>query len=82
MNIIDFLTTVLSNAAVLVGLISMLGLLALKKPFGQVLSGTLKTIIGFIILGGGAGIVVGAVDRLLTVSTGPYHPDITLFYFF
>jgi PTS system ascorbate-specific IIC component len=64
MNIIDFLTTVLSNAAVLVGLISMLGLLALKKPFGQVLSGTLKTIIGFIILGGGAGIVVGAVVPL------------------
>ncbi len=61
MNIIDFLTTVLSNAAVLVGLISMLGLLALKKPFGIVLSGTLKTIIGFIILGAGAGVVVNAV---------------------
>lgn len=64
MNIIDFLTTVMSNAAVLVGLISMLGLLALKKPFGIVLSGTLKTIIGFIILGAGAGVVVNAVVPL------------------
>jgi len=64
MNIIEFLTAVLSNAAVLVGLISMLGLLALKKPFGLVLSGTLKTILGFIILGAGAGVVVNAVIPL------------------
>ncbi|MDO9545708.1 MAG: PTS ascorbate transporter subunit IIC [Pelolinea sp.] len=64
MTIINFLTTVFSNAAVLVGLISMVGLLALKKDFGSVLSGTFKTILGFIILGAGAGVVVNAVVPL------------------
>ncbi|MCD6356663.1 MAG: PTS ascorbate transporter subunit IIC [Anaerolineaceae bacterium] len=64
MNIVEFLTTFLSNAAILVGLISMVGLIALKKSFGVVLSGTLKTILGFIILGAGAGVVVNAVVPL------------------
>ncbi len=64
MGILDILKAILSNASVLVGLIAMVGLLALRKPFQTVVSGTLKTIIGFLILGGGAGIVVGTVTPL------------------
>jgi len=62
--IIEILKGMLSQAAILVGLISLLGLVALKKPFATVLSGTLKTIIGWIILGAGAGVVVGVVIPL------------------
>ena len=64
MAILDALKAILSNAAVLVGLIALVGLLALKKPFELVVAGTLKTIIGFIIIGGGAGIVVNTVVPL------------------
>ena len=58
------LQAIFSNASVLVGLIALVGLLALKKPFEAVVAGTLKTIIGFIIIGGGAGIVVITVVPL------------------
>ena len=59
MNIIlDFIMDVLSTPAILVGLMAMIGLLALKKPVSEVISGTIKTIMGFLVLGGGAGIVV------------------------
>ena len=58
MVILDFLQSFLSNASILVGLMALLGLLALKKPFEEVVSGTVKSILGFIILGAGAGVVV------------------------
>ena len=64
MGFLDFLVDLLSNAAILVGIIALIGLLAQRKPFEQVISGTLKTVIGFIILGGGAGIVIGAITPL------------------
>jgi ascorbate PTS system EIIC component len=55
---------ILSKPALLVGLIALIGLLALLKKPSDVLTGTLKTILGFIILIGGAGILVGALTPL------------------
>lgn len=59
---LKFITDVLSVPAILVGIISMIGLIALKKSGPDILKGTVKTILGFLILGGGAGIVVGALS--------------------
>jgi PTS system ascorbate-specific IIC component len=73
MGFLDFLVQLLSNAALLVGIIALIGLIAQRKPFEQVISGTLKTVIGFIILGGGAGIVIGVIlplGDLLTAGFG------------
>ena len=73
MAFLDLVTQFLSKPAILVGIIALVGLLALRKPFEQVVSGTLKTIIGFIILGGGAGIVINAIlplGDLLTAGFG------------
>jgi PTS system ascorbate-specific IIC component len=64
MVILDFLQTFLSNAAILVGLMALLGLLALRKPFEEVVTGTIKSTLGFIILGAGAGVVVGSISPL------------------
>jgi PTS system ascorbate-specific IIC component len=61
MSLLDVIVQIMSKPSILVGLIAMVGLLSLKKPFEIVVSGTLKTIIGFIILGGGAGIVISAI---------------------
>jgi ascorbate PTS system EIIC component len=69
MVILDFLQTFLSNAAILVGLMALLGLLALKKPFEEVVSGTIKSILGFLVLGAGAGVVVGSIVPLGTLFT-------------
>lgn len=40
----------------------MLGLLLQKKAVAEVVSGTLKTIMGFIILGAGATVLIGSLD--------------------
>jgi len=37
---------------------------ALKKPFSKILTGTLKTVIGFLILSEGGGIIASALDTL------------------
>ncbi|KAL1110068.1 hypothetical protein AAG570_014048 [Ranatra chinensis] len=46
------------------GLISLVGLLALKRPFGKVLVGTLKPILGYFMLGAGAGVIVTNLEPL------------------
>ncbi|HZG15338.1 MAG TPA: PTS ascorbate transporter subunit IIC [Candidatus Bathyarchaeia archaeon] len=52
---------ILGTPAILVGLFALLGLLLQKKNTADVVSGTLKTIMGFLILGAGAGILIGAL---------------------
>ncbi len=59
--ILDIFVQVMSKPALLVGLIAMTGLLFMKKPVEDVISGTGKTIVGFLILSGGAGIVSSAI---------------------
>ncbi|PAB61029.1 PTS ascorbate transporter subunit IIC [Anaeromicrobium sediminis] len=64
MNFFKFLMyDVLSVPAVLVGLVALIGLLAQKKSSTDCLKGTIKTIMGFIILGAGAGVVVGSLGH-------------------
>lgn len=52
---------VLSEPAILVGLIALIGLIAQKKPVTECIKGTIKTIMGFVILGAGAGLVVSSL---------------------
>ncbi|PKO05505.1 MAG: PTS ascorbate transporter subunit IIC [Chloroflexi bacterium HGW-Chloroflexi-3] len=61
---LKFLVDVLSVPAILVGISAMVGLIALKKPFTEVLTGTFKAIIGFLILGAGAGFLVSSLNGL------------------
>lgn len=55
---------ILSIPAVLVGLIVFIGLVSQRAASTKVMSGTLKSIIGFLILGAGAGVIVGSLDSL------------------
>lgn len=52
---------VLGTPAILVGLFSLFGLLLQKKPVSDVISGTLKTIMGFIILIAGANLIAATL---------------------
>ncbi|WP_274002986.1 PTS ascorbate transporter subunit IIC [Vibrio parahaemolyticus] len=58
---------VLSEPAVLVGLIALIGLIAQKKPVTECIKGTVKTILGFIVLGTGAGLVVSSLGDFATI---------------
>ncbi len=57
---------ILGQAPILIGLVACIGLIAQKKPFTGILSGTLKTIAGFVIMTSGAGIVVGMLNNFLS----------------
>lgn len=64
MVVLEFLQEILSEASILVGLLALIGLLVARAAVADVVTGTLKTIIGFLILGGGAGILIGALEPL------------------
>lgn len=63
-GILTFLLDVLKVPAILVGLIALIGLVAQKKPFPDVIQGTIKTILGFLVLGGGAALLLTALEPL------------------
>lgn len=64
---------ILGTPAILVGLFALLGLVLQKKGIADVVSGTLKTIMGFIILGAGAGVLVGALDIFGKMFEQAFH---------
>lgn len=60
-NILNVIQQILSTPAIFVGLIAMLGLLLQKKDVQSVIKGTIKTILGFIVLNAGASVVQDAI---------------------
>lgn len=58
----NFIYSFFNQPAIIVGLITFVGLVALKKPFEKVLTGTMKTIIGFVILSAGGGIIWETIE--------------------
>jgi ascorbate PTS system EIIC component len=70
----DFLMKdILGSPAILVGLFAFLGLLLQKKSFPDIVSGTLKTIMGFVILGGGANILIGSLNVFGKMFEKAFH---------
>lgn len=52
----------LASAPILVGIIALTGLLLQKQPADKVISGTLKTIVGFLVFGVGSAAAVTSLD--------------------
>lgn len=64
-NVLSFIgDEILNVPAYLIGIITALGLMALKKNSGEVIGGGLKAALGFLILGAGADVVVAALGPL------------------
>jgi ascorbate PTS system EIIC component len=62
MEVIQWLATNFFGVpAILLGTIVLLGLLLQKKKASQVISGTFKAMIGFLIINAGSGVIVGAL---------------------
>lgn len=59
--ILNFIQQVLSTPAIFVGLIALLGLLLQKKDAQTCFKGTIKTILGFIVLNAGSSVVQDAI---------------------
>lgn len=53
---------ILGTPSILVGLFALVGLLLQRKQTADVVSGTLKTVMGFIIIGAGAAVLTGSLD--------------------
>jgi len=87
MVILDFfINQVFGVAAIFLALIAFVGLLLQKKGFSEVMSGTLKTAVGVIILQQGVGILIGgilplagAVDAMSPVATMAPSMDTDVF---
>lgn len=70
MEILNFIVFgVLGQAALLVGTISLVGLILQKKSVTQTLSGTLKTIVGFVIFGIGSAAASDALNAFQELFT-------------
>ena len=70
---LHFIMDILSTPAILIGLVALLGLAIQKKSSSDVIKGTIKTILGFIVIGGGAGILVNAVTPMGVLMEQGFH---------
>ena len=61
MAVLNFIQQVLSTPAIFVGLLALLGLALQKKDAQTMVKGTIKTILGFIVLNAGASVVQQAI---------------------
>ena len=65
MSIAQFLVNeILSVPAFLIGIITAIGLIALRKNTGQVIGGAVKATLGFLLIGAGATLVVASLKPL------------------
>ncbi|ELL44639.1 PTS system ascorbate-specific transporter IICB component [Spiroplasma melliferum IPMB4A] len=62
--VLNFFKEFIGTPAILIGLFALVGCLLQRKKFTETISATIKTTIGFLIIGGGAGILAGAVGKL------------------
>ena len=67
MGVLNFIIdNILINAAVVLGLVALLGLILQRKPVSECISGTFKTMMGFMILSAGSNVIVGALEPFST----------------
>jgi len=64
---------ILGTPAILVGLFALLGLILQKKDIASIVSGTLKTVMGFIIIGAGANVIIGSLDIFGKMFDAAFH---------
>lgn len=70
---IKFIVDILKVPAILVGLIAMIGLLVQKKPSSDIIKGTVKTILGFLVLGGGSTVLTSSLTPLGSMFQEAFH---------
>lgn len=64
---------ILGQNAVIISLIALVGLLLQKKPVGEVISGTMKTMLGFLVLTAGSGIISNVLTYFGDIFAEGFH---------
>lgn len=74
MGIINFIiNNILTQASITIALIAMIGLILQKKSIGQIISGTLKTLLGFQVLSAGSNIIVASLTYFGKIFQKGFH---------
>ncbi|MBT1280156.1 PTS sugar transporter subunit IIC [Thermoanaerobacter sp. CM-CNRG TB177] len=70
MAIVNFIIkNILTQAPITIALISLIGLILQRKQVGEVISGTFKTLLGFLVLSAGSGIIVESLTYFGKIFT-------------
>ncbi|WP_026679408.1 PTS ascorbate transporter subunit IIC [Fictibacillus gelatini] len=64
---------ILSQPAVLVALIALIGLIIQKKPKSEIIKGTTKTFLGFLVISAGAGIISSSLEPFGKMFQHAFH---------
>ena len=72
MSVLNLILQFLKTPAILIGIVALLGLIFQKKSFTQVVLGTVKTILGFLILNLGVSAVTGGLGNFNTLFTAAF----------
>jgi PTS system ascorbate-specific IIC component len=71
-GILDFVVQFFSTPAIVLALVSFVGLLVQKKTVQEIVSGTFKTVLGFLIMGLGIGGIIDALGPISTMFSTAY----------
>lgn len=75
LRFLQFIQQVLSTPAIFVGLIALLGLLLQRQDAQTCVKGTIKTILGFIVLNAGADVVQASIIPFGDLFQAAFHVD-------
>ncbi|KXG08936.1 Ascorbate-specific permease IIC component UlaA [Anoxybacillus sp. P3H1B] len=71
--LLKFVMDILSEPAVLVSIIALVGLVIQKKPASDIIKGTTKSFLGFIVISAGASILVSSLDPFGKMFQEAFH---------
>lgn len=72
-SILNLFVSIVTQPAILVSLIALIGLILQKKKFSDIVLGTIKTMVGFLVLTGGAGILQNALSPFADMFQTALH---------
>jgi len=72
-RLLKLIMDILSQPAVLISIIALIGLLIQKKSASEVIKGTTKTFLGFIVIAAGANVIVGSLDPFGKMFQEAFH---------
>lgn len=73
MNVLLTIAALLQVPAIILGLIALIGLILQKSSVSKTISGTVKTVLSLLIIGGGAGILIaalGPIQKMFEIGFG------------